>query len=90
MVYLSTRLVQKLGHTNVFLELWAQLFQENLGTGHSTIKLEGPLISAVSDIAWGLCAVPQQLKAFSVHTELAQDFLMVCSGQSHFALTLIA
>ena len=32
--YLSTELVQNLGHVlvNVVLDLWAQLFQENLGT----------------------------------------------------------
>ena len=28
----NTGLVQNLGHIIVFLELWAQLFQENLGT----------------------------------------------------------
>ena len=32
LVYFSTGLVQNLEHINVFLELWAQLFQENLGT----------------------------------------------------------
>ena len=38
-----TPLVQKLGHINVFLELWAQLFQENLGTARLAMKLEGRL-----------------------------------------------
>ena len=32
---------QNLRHINVFLELWAQLFQENLGTSRLAIKLEG-------------------------------------------------
>ena len=32
LVYFNTGLVQNLGHIIVFLELWAQLFQENLGT----------------------------------------------------------
>ena len=32
LVYFNTGLTQNLGHINVFLELWAQLFQENLGT----------------------------------------------------------
>ena len=44
-MYFSTRLVRKLGHINVFLELWAQLFQENLGTRRLAIKLEGTLIN---------------------------------------------
>ena len=41
--YFNTQLVQKLGHINIFLELWAELFQENLGTGQLAIKLEGTL-----------------------------------------------
>ena len=40
MVYFNTGLVQNLGHVNVFLEIWAQLFKENLGTCRLTIKLE--------------------------------------------------
>ena len=39
--YFNTGLVQNLGHINIFLELWAQLFQENLGTRQLAIKLEG-------------------------------------------------
>ena len=31
-VYLNTGLVRNLGHLIVFLEFWAHLFQENLGT----------------------------------------------------------
>ena len=38
---LKTGLVQNLGHINVFLEVWAQLFKENLGTCRLAIKLEG-------------------------------------------------
>ena len=38
---LNTGLVQNLGHINVFLELWAQLYKENLGTCRLAIKLEG-------------------------------------------------
>ena len=30
MVYFNTGLVQNLGRINVFLELWAQLYKENL------------------------------------------------------------
>ena len=41
MVYFNTGLVRNLGHINVFLQLWAQLFQENLGTRRLAIKLEG-------------------------------------------------
>ena len=41
LVYFNTGLVQNLGHINVFLELWAQLFTENLGTHRLIIKLEG-------------------------------------------------
>ena len=41
MVYFNTGLVRNLGHINVFLELWAQLFKENLGTRRLAIKLEG-------------------------------------------------
>ena len=32
LVYFYIGLVQNLGHINIFLELWAQLFKENLGT----------------------------------------------------------
>ena len=41
LVYFNTGLVRNLGHINVFLEHWAQLFKENLGTHRLTIKLEG-------------------------------------------------
>ena len=41
MVYINTGLVRNLGHINVFLELWAQLLKENLGTRRLAIKLEG-------------------------------------------------
>ena len=30
---LNNQLVQNLGHINILLEHWAQLLQENLGTG---------------------------------------------------------
>ena len=43
MVYFNTGLAQNLGHINVFLELWTQLFQENLDTGQLAKKLEGIL-----------------------------------------------
>ena len=43
MVYFNTRLVQKSGHINVFLDLWAQLFQENLDTCRLATKFEGTL-----------------------------------------------
>ena len=43
MVYFHAGLVQNLGHINVFLELGAQLFQENLGTRRLALKLEGTL-----------------------------------------------
>ena len=39
--------VQSLEHINVFLELWAQLFQENLGTHQLAKKLEGTLFVVV-------------------------------------------
>ena len=39
--YFNTELVRNFGHINVFLELWAQLFNENLGTRRLAIKLEG-------------------------------------------------
>ena len=42
-----TRLVRKLGHINVVLEIWAQLFQENLGTGRFLHKVRGD--NAVDD-----------------------------------------
>ena len=41
LVCFITGVVQNLGHINVFLELWAQLFKENLGTHWLAIKLEG-------------------------------------------------
>ena len=41
LVCFNTGLVQNLGHINVFLKLWAYLFQENLGTTRLAIKLEG-------------------------------------------------
>ena len=41
LVYFNTGLVQNLGHINVFLGLWAQLLQENLGTRRLAIKLKG-------------------------------------------------
>ena len=31
-VYFNNELAQNLGHTNILLEHWAQLFQKNLGT----------------------------------------------------------
>ena len=39
--YFNTGLVQNLGHVNLFLELWAQLFKENLGTRQLAINLDG-------------------------------------------------
>ena len=47
MVYFNTQLVRKLGHMNIFLELWAQLFQKNLGTRLLAIKLEETLGAAI-------------------------------------------
>ena len=41
LVYINTGLVRNLGHINVFLGLWAQLFKENLGTRRLAIKFEG-------------------------------------------------
>ena len=54
LVYFNTRLVQKFGHIHVFLELWAQLLQENLGTGWFAIKLEGTVFVslAVASPSW--------------------------------------
>ena len=43
--YFNTGLVQNLGHINVFLELWAQLFKDNLGTRRLAIKLKGTQIT---------------------------------------------
>ena len=40
MVQFNTGLVRNLGHINVFLGLWAQLFKETLGTHRLAIKLE--------------------------------------------------
>ena len=42
-VYFNTELVQNLRHINVFLELWAHLFLENLGTGRLAKKIEKTL-----------------------------------------------
>ena len=42
-VYFNTGLVRNFGHLIVFLELWAHLFQENLGTRQLVTKLEGTL-----------------------------------------------
>ena len=39
-------LIQNLGYINVCFELWAQLFQENLGTCRLAKKLEGTLPTA--------------------------------------------
>ena len=53
LVYFNTRSVRKLGHTNIFLEFWAQLFQETLGTGQLAIKLEGTLHESIYlNLAW--------------------------------------
>ena len=38
LVYFNTGLIQNLVHINVFLELWAHLFKENLGTRRLAIK----------------------------------------------------
>ena len=46
MVFFNTGLVRNLGHINVFLELWAQLFKENLGTRRLAIKLEGSQLAS--------------------------------------------
>ena len=45
LVHFNTKLVQNLGHIHepVFLQLWAQLFQENLGTFRSAKMLERTL-----------------------------------------------
>ena len=43
----NTGLVQSLGHINVFLELWVQLFKENLGTRRLAIKLEGTQLESI-------------------------------------------
>ena len=42
-MYFNTELVQNSGHLIVFLELWAHLFQENLGTCRLATNLEGTL-----------------------------------------------
>ena len=44
----NTGLVQNLGHIIVFLELWAQLFKENLGTCGLAIKLEGTQVECIT------------------------------------------
>ena len=46
LVYFNNELVQNLGHINIFLEHWAQLFEGNLSTCRLAIKLEGTLVSA--------------------------------------------
>ena len=40
---LNTELVQNLCNINIFLQLWKQMFQENLGTRQIFLKLEGIL-----------------------------------------------
>ena len=42
--YFNIGLVKNLGHINVFLKLWAQLFQKSLGTGQLAKKLQGTLV----------------------------------------------
>ena len=44
----NTGLVQNLGHLIVFLELWAHLFQENLGTRRLATKSEGTLVNGLN------------------------------------------
>ena len=43
LVYLNIELVQNLRHINILLVVWAQLFQENLGTGRLAKELEGTM-----------------------------------------------
>ena len=50
LVYFNTGLVQNLGHTNVFLELWAQLFQKKFGTHQLAIKLKGILVIFIGEL----------------------------------------
>ena len=38
--------MRNLGHINAFLEFWAQLFTENLGTRRLAMKLEGTQIKS--------------------------------------------
>ena len=51
LVYLNTELDQNCGHVNAFLELWAQLFQENLGTRQSAKMLE-EILAWCTPIPW--------------------------------------
>ena len=52
MVYFNTELVQNLGHINVFLGVWAQLFYDNLGTRRLAIELEGTQVVVVFICFW--------------------------------------
>ena len=49
-VYFNTGLVQNLGHLMVFLELWAHLFQENLGTRRLATKSEGTQLVGIVQV----------------------------------------
>ena len=60
MVYFNTGLVQNLGHITVFLELWAQLFKENLGTRRLAMKLWGTQLVTVLD--YQLFTNPKEIK----------------------------
>ena len=44
--YFDTELVQKLAYKNLFLQLWAQLFWENLGIRRLAKNFEGILTSS--------------------------------------------
>ena len=57
-MYFNTGLVRNLGHFIVFLELWAHLFQENLGTRRLATRLEGTVIVPTSShVGCGIVAV---------------------------------
>ena len=50
MVNFNTGMVQNLGHKVVFLELWAQLLKENLGTCRLNINLEGTQVATLQKL----------------------------------------
>ena len=69
LVYFNTGLVQNFGHINVFLELWTQLFKENLGTRRLAIKLEGTQLD-IAQLCKANCHQRNYLKLIRQHGKL--------------------
>ena len=69
-MYFNTGLVRNLGHLIVFLELWAHLFQENLGTRRLATKSEGTMgrTALGNSLDWGegesACTVIHGIQSF--------------------------